>query len=86
MDFYLRPEHLRQHPGHTDYFRNTCLNFQGISSMQIFQIFTPANTHAVAQDHDFLKLIPEDDFLETLCVTKIALMKGSQLKENNGSR
>ena len=72
MDFDPRPEHLRQHPGYTDYFRNTCLNFPGISSMPIFQMFTPANTHAVAHDHDYLKLTPEDDFLETLCVTKIS--------------
>ena len=71
IDFDPRPEHLRQNPGYTDFFRITCLNFQGISSMPIFQLFTPANTYAVAHDHDYLQLTPEDSFLETLCVTKI---------------
>ena len=72
IDFDPRPENLRQNPGYTDHFRNTCLNFQGISHMPIFQLFTPANTQAVAHDHDYLKLTPEDSFLETLCVTKIS--------------
>ena len=74
IDFDPRPEHLRQNPGYTDFFRNTCLNFQGISSMSgmpISQLFTPANTYAVAHDYDYLQLTTEDRFLETLCVTKI---------------
>lgn len=72
VDFDPRPDHLRQAVGYSDYFRNTCLNFQGISNMPIFQLFTPANTLAVAHDHDYLRLTPEDNFLETLCVTKIS--------------
>ena len=55
-------------PGYQDHFRNTCLNFSGISEMPIIQSFEPANTLAVAHDHDYLRLTPEDRFLERISV------------------
>jgi hypothetical protein len=55
-------------PGYQDYFRNTCLNFSGISEMPIIQTFEPANTLAVVHDHDYLRLTPEDRFLERISV------------------
>jgi hypothetical protein len=52
IDFYPRPEHLRNAPAYQYHFRNTCLTFLGISEMSIVQTFEPANTLAVAHDHD----------------------------------
>ena len=72
VDFDPRPQQFRQSAGYNDYFKNFCLNFPGVSNMPIFQLFIPANAKAVAHDHDYLRLTPEDNFLETLCVTKIS--------------
>lgn len=72
MNFDPRPAHLRNNPGYGDFFRNTCLNFSGVSTMPIFQLFTPANSLAVAHDHDYLQKTPEDNFLERILVTNIS--------------
>ena len=71
MDFDPQPNHLRNNVSYTDYFRNTCLNFPGILQMPIFQTFEPANTRAVALDHDYLKSTLEDNILEKILVTSI---------------
>ena len=71
MTFDPRPTHFINNPGYQDFFRNTCLNFSEISTMPVFQLFPPANSYAVAKDHDYLKQTPEDNFLERICVTKI---------------
>ena len=68
MEFDPKPQHLRNMPGYQDHFRNTCLNFSGFSEMPIFQTFEPANALAVAHDHDYLRLTPEDRFLERISV------------------
>ena len=52
IDFYPRPEHLRNATAYQYHFRNTCLTFLGISEMPIGQTFEPANTLAVTHDHD----------------------------------
>ncbi|XP_061167356.1 uncharacterized protein LOC133176217 [Saccostrea echinata] len=65
-----KPEEFRNNPSYPHYFRNVCLNFPGISKMPIYQTFTPANMIAVAHEHDYLKLSPEDNFLEKLQITK----------------
>ncbi|KAH3870320.1 hypothetical protein DPMN_033502 [Dreissena polymorpha] len=72
IDFDPRPEEFRNAANYQDHFRNVCLNFPGISEMPIFQTFEPANTKAVALDHVYLKLTPEDNFLERILVTKIS--------------
>ncbi|XP_052271822.1 uncharacterized protein LOC127872536 [Dreissena polymorpha] len=72
IDFDPRPEEFRNAANYQDHFRNVCLNFPGISEMPIFQTFEPANTKAVALDHDYLKLTPEENFLERILVTKIS--------------
>ena len=72
VDFDPRPQQFRQSAGNNDYFENVCLNFPGVSNMPIFQLFISANAKAAAHDHDYLRLTPEDNFLETLCVTKIS--------------
>ena len=72
VDFDPRPQQFRQSAGNNDYFENVCLNFPGVSNMPIFQLFISANEKAAAHDHDYLRLTPEDNFLETLCVTKIS--------------
>ncbi|XP_045172918.2 uncharacterized protein LOC123534648 [Mercenaria mercenaria] len=72
IDFDPRPEQFRNSVSYQDHFRNACLNFPGISKMPIFQTFEPANTKAVALDHDYLKLSPEENFLQKIFVTKIS--------------
>ncbi|XP_062598497.1 uncharacterized protein LOC134259918 [Saccostrea cucullata] len=72
-----RPEEFRNNPSYPHYFRNVCLNFSGISKMPIYQTFTPANMIAVANDHDYLTLSPEDNFLEKLQITKISYLQVS---------
>ena len=72
MNFDPRPERFRNNKGYLDHFRNVCLNFPGASKMPIYQIFEPSNMLAVAHDHDYLKLTPEDHFLEQFYVTKIS--------------
>ena len=42
-DFDPRPEYLRNMEGYSDFFRNVCLNFKGISKAPIFQAFKPGN-------------------------------------------
>ena len=32
--------------------------------MPVLQLFPPANTFAVAKDHDYLPLMPEDQYLQ----------------------
>ena len=81
IDFDPRPEHLRNDPGYMDYFRNTCLNFPGISEMPIFQVFEPANTHAIALDHDYFQLTPPDHFLENLGLLNITQEKIDAIEE-----
>ncbi|XP_041363632.1 uncharacterized protein LOC121379200 [Gigantopelta aegis] len=71
MDFDPRPANLRNNPGYSDFFRNHCLNFLGISKMPIFQLIPPANSYAVALDHDYLELTPQDSYLEAIFVSKI---------------
>lgn len=44
MDFDPIPQHLRNMPGYQDHFRNTCLNFSGVSEMPISQTFEPVNS------------------------------------------
>jgi len=81
MEFDPRPQHLRNMPGYQDHFRNTCLNFSGISEMPIFQTFEPANTLAVAHDHDYLRLTPEDRFMERISVLNITREKITAIEE-----
>jgi putative phage-type endonuclease len=71
IDFDPRPEQFRNAANYQDHFRNACLNFSGISKMPIFQTFEPANTKAIALDHDYLKFSPEDNFLVKTNLTKI---------------
>ena len=71
VDFDPRPMDDQNNPAYQDYFRNVCLNFQGISKMPIFQTIKPANTLAVAHDHDYLKLTPEDSFLHLSNISTI---------------
>ena len=72
MDFDPRPEKFRNAVAYQDHFRNTCLNFPGISKMPIYQTIEPSNMLAVAHDHDYLKLTPEDNFLRYFQVTQIS--------------
>ena len=72
MDFDPRPEKFRNAVAYQDHFRNTCLNFPGISKMPIYQTIEPSNMLAVAHDHDYLKLTPEDNFLQYFQVTQIS--------------
>ncbi|XP_069110247.1 uncharacterized protein [Argopecten irradians] len=81
LDFDPRPEHLRNDPGYEDNFRNKCLNFSGISKMPIFQLFKPANAFAVAHDHDYLKLTPQDRFLERINLLNITQEKIDAIEE-----
>ncbi|CAC5399358.1 unnamed protein product [Mytilus coruscus] len=81
MNFDPRPENLRNVPAYQDFFRNTCLNFPGISEMPILKTFQPANTFAVAHDHDYLKLTPEDNFLEKISVQNITKEKICAIEE-----
>jgi len=39
--------------------------------MPIAQTLEPANTFPVAHDNDYLRLTPEDRFLERICVLNI---------------
>ena len=48
--------------------------------MPIIQTFEPANTLAVAHDHDYLRLTPEDRFLERISVLNITQEKLLQLR------
>ena len=61
VKFDPRPLHMRNSVGYKDYFRNTCLSTPGISKLPIFQTILPANTVAVAHDHDYFALTPEDN-------------------------
>ncbi|KAK3105393.1 hypothetical protein FSP39_024182 [Pinctada imbricata] len=71
IDFDPRPEKYRNHISYVDHFRNVCLNFPGVSKMPIYQIFNPAYMFAVAHDHDYMELTPEDHYLKTANVTHI---------------
>ena len=72
LDFDPRPEQYRDDAAYPELFRNVCLNFPGISEMPIFQTFRPANTYGVAHDHDYLKLSPEEMFLEKMQISNIS--------------
>lgn len=62
-DYDPRPEHLRNKEGYSDYFRNVCLNFKGISDTPIVQAFNPGNIRAFNADHDYFKETHEQKFL-----------------------
>jgi hypothetical protein len=81
IDFNPRPEHLRNAPAYQDDFRNTCRSFPGISEMPIFQTFEPANTLAVAHDHDYPLLTPANNFLESISVLNITQEKNNAIEE-----
>jgi hypothetical protein len=49
--------------------------------MSIFQTFEPANTLALAHDHDYLLLTPEDNFLESISVLNIRQDKHNLIEE-----
>ena len=49
--------------------------------MPIFQTFEPANTLAVAHDHDYLRLTLEDRFLERISVLNIIQEKITAIEE-----
>lgn len=59
--------------GYQDLFTNTCLNFRGISKTPIFQLFKPANIRAYSNDHDYLKISPENQFMKSAKLTEISL-------------
>jgi hypothetical protein len=71
IDFDPRPEKYRGNFSYSDYFRNICLNFPGVSKMPIYQTFPPSNMHAVAHDHDYMELTPEDQYLKTAKISHI---------------
>ncbi|XP_061195061.1 uncharacterized protein LOC133203260 [Saccostrea echinata] len=50
-----RPLKYQNSYGYSSYFRSVCLNFPGISSTPIFQLYEPANMRALDLDHDYLK-------------------------------
>ncbi|XP_063436783.1 uncharacterized protein LOC134718219 [Mytilus trossulus] len=64
VSFDPRPEKFRSVIGYNDYFRNICLNHSNIGSFPISHLFQPANLYAVAVDHDYFKLSPEDHWLK----------------------
>lgn len=70
--FDPRPEMHRGAKSYEAHFRNTCLNFKGISKMPIFQLFEPANTRAMAHDHDYLIHTHEQTFLEHMGLANIS--------------
>lgn len=41
-----------------------CFTLQGVRPMPILQLFPPANPFALAVDHDYLHLNPEDQWLK----------------------
>jgi len=49
--------------GYSDFFRNVCLNFKGISKAPNFQAFKPGNIRGLNADHDYLKETHEEVFL-----------------------
>ena len=66
-----RPVQCRNLEGYPSYFRSICMNFRGISTMPIFQIFEPANAFAQAHDHDYERFTPEMMFLNSMRVESI---------------
>ena len=80
--FDPRPPQYRKSKSYPDYFRNVCLNFNEITSMPISHLFPPANSLAVAHDHDYLKYTPEELFLNSICVGEINESQKSFLEIN----
>lgn len=64
-DFDPRPQKLRNTKEYPSFFFNICMN-SGMNSMPINQLVPPANLYAVAHDHDYLELSPEDAFLQSM--------------------
>lgn len=71
-DFDPRPPKFRKMESYPSYFYNTCMNFKGISKILMFQLFPPADSCAVAHDHDYLKETPEENFLHAFGVSQIS--------------
>ncbi|KAJ8299960.1 hypothetical protein KUTeg_021479 [Tegillarca granosa] len=81
--YQLYSEEFRNSDIYQDYFRNTCLNFNGISKLPIFQTFEPANTYALAHDHDYLRLSTEDIFLNSKSVGAATSEQVSSIEKTN---
>lgn len=75
-----RPQEYRNDSSYKDYFRNICLNFREIKSMPVSHLFPPANSLAIAHDHDYLMHTPEDTFLNAICVGEISDLQKSTLE------
>ncbi|XP_069133482.1 uncharacterized protein [Argopecten irradians] len=82
IKFDPRPLHLRKCDNYKDNFRNICLSSPGISNLPIFQTFVPANTLAVAHDHDYFALTHEDNFLTSLGVKDVDEHYVSKIESN----
>lgn len=72
VDFDPRPEHFRNKVGYTDYFRNICINHKRINRFPISQIFKPANTYGVVNDHCYTSISLEDKWLAEEKITIIS--------------
>ena len=63
-DFDPRSEHLWTMDGYSAYFRNVCLNLNGISKAPIFQAFKPGNTSGLNAENDCLEETHEEILLK----------------------
>ncbi|KAL5011953.1 hypothetical protein ScPMuIL_010504 [Solemya velum] len=69
--FETRVQPYINHSGYRDFFRNHCINYKTINSKSIAQRYGPANTYAVAHDHDCLELTLDEQWLKDMCITNI---------------
>lgn len=72
-----RPSTFVKTDNYSSHFFNLCLNYS-TNTMPITQLVKPANLYAVAHDHDYLELPPEEMFLRKINVSQIT---NSKIKE-----
>jgi len=70
--FEPRPHDFVDVPSYNDYFRQVCINYHRVNRFPIAQCFPPANTYAVAHDHDYCASSPQDTWLQKSNVTDIS--------------
>ena len=91
-DYDPRPAHLVNTEAYASTFNNLSINYQAACGsvstatrnplpMPILQIIPPANMYAIANDHDYLKNHPENNFLEALGLMNLSMEEIARIEE-----
>lgn len=73
LHFDPRPIEVRNAAGYDSYVRNLTINYKSLNadSVPLLQLYEPANTYALENDHDYLENTLSENFLHDIHVTHI---------------